>query len=59
VFYVIRGIAEATVHETEFVVTTGGRFLVPRGNQYGIVNLSDKNPCQLFFVQVRSADSNL
>jgi hypothetical protein len=53
----MQGIVEATVHETQFVVSAGGRFLVPRGNQYAISNLSDKKNCLLFFVQTKSAES--
>ncbi|KAF9203553.1 hypothetical protein BGZ49_006288 [Haplosporangium sp. Z 27] len=53
VFFVIRGLVQVTVHETDFVVSTGGRFLVPRGNQYGIINLSKKEST-LFFTQNKS-----
>ncbi|KAF9359881.1 hypothetical protein BGX26_011171 [Mortierella sp. AD094] len=50
VFFVMKGLVQVTIHETDFVVSTGGRFLVPRGNQYGISNLSKKEST-LFFTQ--------
>ncbi|KAK3846359.1 MAG: hypothetical protein J3R72DRAFT_520163 [Linnemannia gamsii] len=52
VFYVIKGLVQVKVHETQFVLSTGGRFLVPRGNTYSIVNLSTKEST-LFFVQTK------
>ncbi|KAF9126878.1 hypothetical protein BGW39_006280 [Mortierella sp. 14UC] len=52
VFYVIKGLVQVNVHETQFVLSTGGRFLVPRGNTYSIVNLSTKDST-LFFVQTK------
>ncbi|KAF9278277.1 hypothetical protein BGZ68_008668 [Mortierella alpina] len=62
VFYIIRGLVRVTVHESEFVLSTGGRFLVPRGNRYSITNLS-RNECRLFFVQSKAgmtaADSGI
>ncbi|KAF9995629.1 hypothetical protein BGZ79_010687 [Entomortierella chlamydospora] len=59
VFFVIKGVVQVTVHETDFVVSTGGRFLVPRGNQYGISNLSKKES-MLFFTQnkIQSTKAN-
>ncbi|KAF9899510.1 hypothetical protein BX616_003007 [Lobosporangium transversale] len=56
IFYVIKGIVQVTVHETEFVVSTGGHFIVPRGNQYGIRNRSKKESL-LFFVQSKAPPS--
>ncbi|KAF8938625.1 hypothetical protein BGZ47_008481 [Haplosporangium gracile] len=52
VFYVIKGLVKVKVHESEFVVSTGGRFLVPRGNTYSIFNVSTKEST-LFFVQTK------
>ncbi|KAF9138405.1 hypothetical protein BG015_002394 [Linnemannia schmuckeri] len=52
VFYVIKGLVQVKVHESEFVVSTGGRFLVPRGNTYSILNVSTKEST-LFFVQTK------
>ncbi|KAF9908363.1 hypothetical protein EC991_009915 [Linnemannia zychae] len=52
VFYVIKGLVQVHVHETQFVLSAGGRFLVPRGNTYSIVNLSTKDST-LFFVQTK------
>ncbi|KAF9581082.1 hypothetical protein BGW38_002027 [Lunasporangiospora selenospora] len=39
---------------TEFVISTGGRFMIPRGNQYSLTNVSTKRDCHLFFVQVKA-----
>ncbi|KAF9366850.1 hypothetical protein BGX34_003950 [Mortierella sp. NVP85] len=58
VFVVTKGIVEVTVHETQFVVSAGGRFLVPRGNKYRILNLSSSRSCQLFFVQTKINDTD-
>ncbi|KAI1309161.1 hypothetical protein EDD11_004123 [Mortierella claussenii] len=52
-FYVIKGLVQVTVNETNFILSTGGRFVVPRGNQYGILNRSKKEST-LFFVQTKS-----
>ncbi|KAF9932502.1 hypothetical protein FBU30_008075 [Linnemannia zychae] len=52
VFYVIKGLVQVNVHKSQFVLSTGGRFLVPRGNTYSIVNLSNKEST-LFFVQTK------
>ncbi|CCM06441.1 uncharacterized protein FIBRA_08703 [Fibroporia radiculosa] len=52
VFYVIEGAVNFTVHQTSFVLTTGGMFLVPRGNMYFIQNISDRD-AKLFFAQAR------
>ncbi|KAI0080507.1 hypothetical protein K474DRAFT_1657637 [Panus rudis PR-1116 ss-1] len=52
VFYVIDGAIRATVHETPYILTKGGSFVVPRGNLYHITNLSDRT-AKLFFAQAR------
>ncbi|KAF9090656.1 hypothetical protein BGX23_005829 [Mortierella sp. AD031] len=57
VFYVIQGLVQVNVHESQFVLSTGGRFLVPRGNTYSIVNLSSKEST-LFFVQTKAQSPN-
>ncbi|KAF9434640.1 hypothetical protein BGZ76_007677 [Entomortierella beljakovae] len=57
VFFVIKGLVQVTVHETDFVVSTGGRFLVPRGNQYKISNISKKES-MLFFTQNKTQNSS-
>ncbi|KAF9116650.1 hypothetical protein BGX27_000569 [Mortierella sp. AM989] len=58
VFFVIKGLVQVTVHETEFVVSTGGRFLVPSGNQYGISNLSKKDSLLFFTRNKANINSN-
>ncbi|KAH8106929.1 Mif2/CENP-C like-domain-containing protein [Cristinia sonorae] len=52
IFYVIEGAVNFKVHRTSFVLTTGGMFLVPRGNMYFIQNISDRD-AKLFFAQAR------
>ncbi|KAI0345115.1 hypothetical protein BDW22DRAFT_1000002 [Trametopsis cervina] len=51
-FYVIEGAVAYKVHRTRFVLSTGGMFLVPRGNTYYIQNISDRD-AKLFFAQAR------
>ncbi|KAI7826179.1 Mif2/CENP-C like-domain-containing protein [Gamsiella multidivaricata] len=51
VFFVAKGIVEVTVNKTSFVVSKGGTFLVPRGNAYGVTNMSREREAVLFFVQ--------
>ncbi|KAG9064593.1 hypothetical protein KI688_002851 [Linnemannia hyalina] len=57
VFYVIKGLVQVKVHESDFVISTGGRFLVPRGNTYSILNISTKEST-LFFVQTKEPRSD-
>ncbi|KAL1918730.1 uncharacterized protein VTP21DRAFT_2752 [Calcarisporiella thermophila] len=52
VFYVISGRIKATVHRTTFELSAGGQFMVPRGNQYCIVNIARKES-KLLFAQAR------
>ncbi|THH23100.1 hypothetical protein EUX98_g8078 [Antrodiella citrinella] len=52
IFYVLEGAVNFKVHRTSFVITTGGMFLVPRGNMYFIQNISDRE-AKLFFAQAR------
>ncbi|OCF36328.1 hypothetical protein I316_02203 [Kwoniella heveanensis BCC8398] len=53
VFYVIQGVVQVTVHRTSFVMAPGGQFLIPRGNEYRIENISPNREVQLFFAQAR------
>ncbi|KAF8979940.1 hypothetical protein BGZ46_004822 [Entomortierella lignicola] len=53
-FYVIEGTIKTTIYKNTIVLRRGGRFLVPRGNQYMIENLSKKD-CLLFFAQSKTA----
>ncbi|KAH9900941.1 Mif2/CENP-C like-domain-containing protein [Cubamyces lactineus] len=52
VFYVIQGAVKFAVHKTNFVLSTGGMFMVPRGNVYNIQNICDRD-AKLFFAQAR------
>ncbi|TFK46651.1 hypothetical protein OE88DRAFT_1707180 [Heliocybe sulcata] len=52
VFYVIEGAVNVRVHKTSFIVATGGMFLIPRGNQYFIQNICERD-VKLFFAQAR------
>ncbi|KAF9227596.1 hypothetical protein BS17DRAFT_764046 [Gyrodon lividus] len=52
VFYVIQGAVSVSIHETNFIITTGGMFLVPRGNTYYIENIAERD-AKLFFTQAR------
>ncbi|CAO3567106.1 unnamed protein product [Mortierella alpina] len=54
VYYVIQGTVQVTIYKSTVVLHRGGRFLVPRGNQYMIKNLSRKE-CLLFFAQSKSS----
>ncbi|KAG2146205.1 Mif2/CENP-C like-domain-containing protein [Suillus clintonianus] len=52
VFYVIEGAVAAVIHESQYIVATGGMFIVPRGNTYYIENISDRD-AKVFFTQAR------
>ncbi|KAF4615347.1 hypothetical protein D9613_002538 [Agrocybe pediades] len=52
VFYVIEGAINLKIHETSMVLCTGGMFLVPRGNNYLIENICNRD-AKLFFTQAR------
>ncbi|KAF9366258.1 hypothetical protein BGX34_004709 [Mortierella sp. NVP85] len=54
IFHVLKGRVKATVHKYTFTVGPGGSFMVPRGNQYMIENLS-QGECTLFFAQSKDA----
>ncbi|KAF9315451.1 hypothetical protein BG003_002998 [Podila horticola] len=58
VFYVMSGAAQVCVHKTEFALSTGGSFLVPKGNMYSFTNLSSKRDLILFFVQSRQQEGS-
>ncbi|WWC66750.1 uncharacterized protein I206_100655 [Kwoniella pini CBS 10737] len=53
VFYVIQGAVQVQIYRTSFVMAPGGQFLVPRGNDYSIENISPDKEAQLFFAQAR------
>ncbi|WWC86037.1 uncharacterized protein L201_000908 [Kwoniella dendrophila CBS 6074] len=53
VFYVIQGAVQVTIYRTSFVMAPGGQFLVPRGNDYCIENISEDKEVKLFFAQAR------
>ncbi|KAJ3173611.1 hypothetical protein HDU88_002699 [Geranomyces variabilis] len=48
IFMVMSGEVEVQVHKTQFVVSTGTQFLIPRGNQYYIANRGNRE-ARLFF----------
>ncbi|KAI1408149.1 Mif2/CENP-C like-domain-containing protein [Hypoxylon sp. FL1857] len=50
VFFVHTGSVEVTVANTEFRISKGGMWFVPRGNHYSITNNSDR-PARIFFAQ--------
>ncbi|KAI5450811.1 mitotic fidelity of chromosome transmission- protein [Naganishia albida] len=52
VFFVQQGCVEVTIHRTRFLMSEGGAFLIPRGNQYGFSNVCQKE-VQLCFSQAR------
>ncbi|KAI0373070.1 hypothetical protein BV20DRAFT_853089 [Pilatotrama ljubarskyi] len=52
VFYVIQGAVKFAVHKSNFILATGGMFMVPRGNIYYIQNICDRD-AKLFFAQAR------
>ncbi|KAG2749841.1 hypothetical protein P692DRAFT_20832737 [Suillus brevipes Sb2] len=57
VFYVIEGAVAAVIHESQYIVATGGMFIVPRGNTYYIENISDRD-AKVFFTQARQVLSD-
>ncbi|KAG9318735.1 Mif2/CENP-C like-domain-containing protein [Chiua virens] len=58
VFYVIQGAVSVFIHETSFIITTGGMFLVPRGNTYYIQNIAERD-AKLFFTQARMLPADI
>ncbi|KAF9951243.1 hypothetical protein BGZ65_006081 [Modicella reniformis] len=54
IFYVVEGHVRVTIYKNSIKLGPGDRFMVPRGNQYMIENLSRKE-CTLFFGQNKLA----
>jgi centromere protein C len=52
VFYVIEGAVTFKVHESSYILCTGGMIIVPRGNTYYIENIAERD-ARLFFAQAR------
>ncbi|TEB18934.1 hypothetical protein FA13DRAFT_1744891 [Coprinellus micaceus] len=52
IFYVIEGAVNLKIHETSLVLSTGGMFMVPRGNMYFIENIGQRD-AKIFFTQAR------
>ncbi|KAK7453735.1 cupin [Colletotrichum acutatum] len=50
VFFVFQGKVLVTVHESQFRISAGGMWFVPRGNYYSIHN-DYENPARIFFAQ--------
>lgn len=48
----IEGAVTFKVHESSYILCTGGMILVPRGNTYYIENIADRD-AKLFFAQAR------
>ncbi|KAI0277716.1 Mif2/CENP-C like-domain-containing protein [Russula aff. rugulosa BPL654] len=57
VFYVIEGAVTFKVHESSYILCTGGMILVPRGNTYYIENMADRD-AKLFFAQARRVSAD-
>ncbi|TDL24984.1 hypothetical protein BD410DRAFT_813828 [Rickenella mellea] len=52
VFYLIEGAITLKIHRSSFILSSGGMFLVPRGNTYYIENICNRE-AKLFFAQAR------
>ncbi|THU87257.1 hypothetical protein K435DRAFT_730030 [Dendrothele bispora CBS 962.96] len=52
IFYIIEGAINLRVHESSLLLCTGAMFMVPRGNQYYIENVGNRD-ARLFFTQAR------
>jgi len=52
VFYIVEGSVNFKVHESSYVLCTGGMIIVPRGNTYYIENIAERS-ARLFFAQAR------
>lgn len=52
VFYVVEGAVSVAIHESTYIIASGGMFLVPRGNTYCIHNICQRD-AKLFFTQAR------
>jgi centromere protein C len=54
---VIEGAVTFKVHESSYILCTGGMILVPRGNTYYIENIADRD-AKLFFAQARRVSAD-
>ncbi|KAK7064625.1 CENP-C-C domain-containing protein [Favolaschia claudopus] len=52
IFFVLEGAVNVVVCETALIISTGGMFMVPRGNSYSIENIAERDS-KLFFTQAR------
>ncbi|KAJ7456533.1 Mif2/CENP-C like-domain-containing protein [Mycena latifolia] len=52
IFFVVQGAVKVVVGETEFILASGGMFMVPRGNSYYIENIAERD-AKIFFTQAR------
>ncbi|KAJ1970438.1 mitotic fidelity of chromosome transmission- protein [Dimargaris xerosporica] len=50
IFYIVSGRCSVTVARTTFIMSRGDQFLVPRGNEYRVVNIS-RHDAKLFFTR--------
>ena len=50
--YCVQGAVRVLVHRTEFTISQGGFFMIPRGNSYQINNLTEVEAF-LVFMQAR------
>ncbi|KAG8912405.1 hypothetical protein FRC01_005112 [Tulasnella sp. 417] len=57
-FYCIEGAIRVVVHQNTFVIARNGMFMVPRGNQYHLENISNHR-CKLFFAQARKVTEKI
>ncbi|KAI0320706.1 Mif2/CENP-C like-domain-containing protein [Amylostereum chailletii] len=57
VFFVIEGAVTFKVHESSYILCTGASILVPRGNNYYIENIGDRD-ARLFFAQARRVSAD-
>ncbi|KAG8893830.1 hypothetical protein FRB99_001679, partial [Tulasnella sp. 403] len=42
IFYCIEGAVRVMIHKSSFIITTNGMFMIPRGNQYALENVCDR-----------------
>ncbi|KAG0093135.1 Centromere protein C [Podila epicladia] len=56
IFYVTKGRVAVTVNNSTFSVTTGGQFMVTRGNQYSIKNFGREDSI-IFYARVKAHDA--
>jgi len=52
IFYLIEGAVTFKVHQSSFLLASGAMFLIPRGNNYYIENIAQRD-ARLFFAQAR------